>query len=295
MGAWLPLLAAIYSVVIGVIGISTVKPKDKKWPKKVWGLFALGLLLALFSAWQQAVQLRNEDIDKRTAENAQKETKQALKDTKDALAKIASAAQVSTDKSAAEIVTGVTARLASLLPPPAAPPNVTACLVDSKRPALVLVNSSDVVAEQIMYSYALFDLDANNPNEPLHIPTAKAEFIRPHQAGGPENIFDSVVGPPATKDGDRIVGSIAISCPRCAIGRTYLVSITLGTTGWFALVEGRKDGLLEAPIFTDPTKSFFSAAGFLPLLDKIPLDKRIRIVDQRAYYARGKTLADCPL
>jgi hypothetical protein len=176
-------------------------------------------------------------------------------------------------------------------------PVVTGCLVDPKRPALVLVNSSNVVAEQIKHSYVLFDLDSSNPNEPLHIPVGMFDFIKPQEAGGPQNIFDSIVGPSVVKDGDRIVGSIAISCPKCAIGRSYLVSITLGaTTGWFTPIEGKISGWLETPpISADPTKPFFSAVGFLPILEKVPHDKRISIVDQRTYFTRGKSLADCPL
>src|ERR1700688_165173 len=57
------------------------------------------------------------------------------------------------------------------------PPDVVMCLVDTKRPALLLVNnSSGQVAEQIKYAYALFDLDSSTPNEPLHIPVGLFDF-----------------------------------------------------------------------------------------------------------------------
>jgi hypothetical protein len=163
---------------------------------------------------------------------------------------------------------------------PLGPPDVAMCLVYPERPALLLANQSDQVAEQIKYTYVLFDLDSSTPDVPLMIPIGLYEFIKPRSWGGPMNIFDQSLVAPAIKNGDRIVGSIGVQCPKCSVGRSYLVSMVLGQGGWYSLIKGQTSGTafavrrLEKP---GPGETIFLSSALLPILDKVTKAERLEI------------------
>jgi hypothetical protein len=90
-------------------------------------------------------------------------------------------------------------------------PDVTLRLVQPKAPGLVLVNLSGTVARDIKYSFALYDIDKRH--EYLPIPTTTFDFIRPHESGGPEDLFGRIAS--NLSRGDRISGSISVTCPDC--------------------------------------------------------------------------------
>jgi hypothetical protein len=173
-------------------------------------------------------------------------------------------------------------------------PDVAMCLVNAQRPALTLINLSEQIAERVKYQYGLFDLDSSNPNEPLRAMVGTFDFIQPKSLGGPQDIFDSLAtGGQAPKDGDRIVGTIAVSCPKCVAGHTYWVSMILGTGGWFSLIDGDTSGQLKAPVSHDPRKPFFSSVELLPLLSSVADRKRIKIADYRTYLTSGRPISNC--
>ncbi|MDE2466768.1 MAG: hypothetical protein KGO02_24090 [Alphaproteobacteria bacterium] len=129
--------AAIYGIVIG-LGIHAVKPSEAKSPGRIWAMIVLGVGLALGAAWQQATELQQENSDARNA-NAQQLAAEARErqisdelvsvksslntlsghynDVSGALSKIASAANVSSQKSVTQIVSAIIDKL----PKPALP------------------------------------------------------------------------------------------------------------------------------------------------------------------------------
>jgi hypothetical protein len=135
-------------------------------------------------------------------------------------------------------------------------PDVTLKFVYTTRPAVMLINDSNKIAKEIKWTVVLWNLDnprtfSNNPHgpddhEPLPIPVAKFDFIRPHSKGGPQ----SILGAPISnyiKDGDHLVGSASVICPDCERGHTYFVSITIGSGGWFAEIDNMRDGDVAIP------------------------------------------------
>jgi hypothetical protein len=67
LGVWLAFAAALYNAAIGLLGINAVKPNATKWPTWVWYSFAAGLVLAVGGGWQAASEMRDADLQKRTA------------------------------------------------------------------------------------------------------------------------------------------------------------------------------------------------------------------------------------
>jgi len=125
MGVWLAFAMALYNAVIGVLGINAVKPNSTKWPNWVWIWLAIGLALSFTAAWQAATQLQQSDLGRRKAdtqeEAAEKRETQISGDLNDvrnklaglegAVAEIASAAKISTDKPLPEIVQAIIEKL----------------------------------------------------------------------------------------------------------------------------------------------------------------------------------------
>lgn len=65
-------------------------------------------------------------------------------------------------------------------PPAAAPPNVEARFVYDGDPNLVIMNVSDAIARNIKWAVGVWDLDLPERNDPLPIPIATFDWIRPH-------------------------------------------------------------------------------------------------------------------
>ncbi len=129
----------------------------------------------------------------------------------------------------------------------AIPPVVALRFVYPKSPALVLMNQSEAIARNIKWMVTLWNMDLPDRNDPLPIPATLFDFIRPHDEGGPENLFSGPLVSPLLKPGDRLFGSASVICPECARGRTYFVYIVWGEGGWFSEVEGEKSGRLLIP------------------------------------------------
>jgi hypothetical protein len=112
-------------------------------------------------------------------------------------------------------------------------PDVTMRLVGPKRPALVLENISDTVAYQIKYALALLKIGSGLP---VAIPIGTFDFLRPHDQGGPLNLFDSPAVLHTVHEGDKMFGWIQISCPLCLLTHYFYAYIDFGHTGWYAEV-----------------------------------------------------------
>ena len=126
------------------------------------------------------------------------------------------------------------ARIQPLLPGPGAP-DVSLGLVYPEHPALLLMNPSNMVAKEIKYGFVVWNLDLPNQHNPLPIPWASFDFIRPHEVGGPQDLFNPVMAQ-LTK-GNRLFGYADVSCPDCANRRLFWVYIIWGQGGWFAPVQ----------------------------------------------------------
>jgi hypothetical protein len=132
-------------------------------------------------------------------------------------------------------------------------PDVTARFVYPKFPSLVLVNQSSKIARQIKWSAAIWNLDdprtyvnpnpAENAHDPLPIPAATFDFLRPHASGGPQTLFNEQY----IKPGQRLFGSVSVICPECSRGHTYIVSIVWGGGGWYTEILESQEGELVIP------------------------------------------------
>lgn len=140
----------------------------------------------------------------------------------------------------------------------AAPPTVGLRFVYPKSPALIVVNQSAVIARNIKWTVALWNMDLPDRNDPLPIPVSIFDWLRPNDEGGPENLFDGPVVAPLLKPGNRLFGSASVICPECARGRTYIVYIVWGESGWFSEVENEQSGRILTPHnFLKATRSEF--------------------------------------
>ena len=123
-----------------------------------------------------------------------------------------------------------------------AKPDVSLRLVYPEDPALVLENNTDTVAKDIKWMVILFNMDRPDRNDPLPIPISTFDWIRPHAATGPQNLFGSALVSPLLQPGNRLFGSASVSCATCSRGHSYYVYVEWGKGGWFAEVEGEKSG-----------------------------------------------------
>jgi hypothetical protein len=140
-------------------------------------------------------------------------------------------------------------------------PDVALRFVYPKSPALVLVNQSAVIARDIKWTVLLWNMDLTDRSDPLPIPVGKFDWIRPHDQGGPQNLFGSQHVAPLLKPGNRLFGSASVDCPECARGRTYIVYIVWDESGWFSEVENGKPGkpLLPLNALKDSRIKYFKA------------------------------------
>jgi hypothetical protein len=69
------------------------------------------------------------------------------------------------------------------------PPEVTLQFVYPQSPALQLINISNKVARDIKYMVTMWNLDLPERVEPLLIPVSTFDWIRPHEASGPQSLF----------------------------------------------------------------------------------------------------------
>jgi len=112
------------------------------------------------------------------------------------------------------------------------PPDVIPLFVYPKEPALVLKNNSANTAREIKWGVTLWNLDTPDRRDPLPIPFALFDFIRPHEFSGAEQLFSRSILP-LVKAGDRLFGFAEVSCPDCATTREVWVYIEFGKGGWY--------------------------------------------------------------
>jgi len=162
----------------------------------------------------------------------------------------------------------------------AVPPEVGLRFVYSTDPSLMIVNQSAVVARDIKWMVVLWNRDLPDRNDPLPIPVSTFDWLKGHTEGGPQNLFDSPSVSPLLKQGNHLVGSASVTCPTCSPGRTYIVSIIWGTSGWFSEVENEKSGNVLVPSHFDKESrtKYFEAIEV-----NVPAEKRIPIPEEATH------------
>lgn len=146
----------------------------------------------------------------------------------------------------------------------------------AREPALVIVNRSNSTARDIKWTLAIWNMDLADRNDPLPIPVSTFDWIRPHRESGPLNLFGSLSVAPLLKSGDHLFGSASIICPDCFRGRTYVVYIVYGQSGWYSEIQSETSGDLIVPknFLRDNRETYFKE-----LEATIPQKNRIPIVD----------------
>jgi hypothetical protein len=153
-------------------------------------------------------------------------------------------------------------------------PDVSLRFVYPEAPALVLENNSDVIAKDIKWIVALFNMDLPDRNDPLPIPISTFDWIAPHSRGGPQDMFGTAFVAPLLKPGNRLFGSASVTCPTCSRGHTYFVYIEWGKGGWFSEVEAEKSGsVLTPPNFLKESRMVYFDRG----LSAVPTSARVPI------------------
>ena len=154
---------------------------------------------------------------------------------------------------------------------------MTLRFVYPKSPALILVNNSDAIAKNIKWSVALWNMDIPDRNDPLPIPVSTFDWIKPHDEGGPQNLFSSRIVSPLLKQGNRLFGSVALDCPECKRGRTYIVKITWDEGGWYSEIENGTPGKLLIPpnfLIESRIKYFKALEAAVPEQSRIPIGEQ---------------------
>jgi hypothetical protein len=137
-------------------------------------------------------------------------------------------------------------------------PDITARFIYAKAPSLVILNPSGTIAREIKWSVAIWNMDIPERNDPLPVPIATFDWIRPHSESGPLDLFGIPTVAPLIKPGDHLFGSVSIICPECTRGRTYIVYVIWGEGGWFSEDKGEKSGgLIIPPNFLRETRETY--------------------------------------
>lgn len=158
--------------------------------------------------------------------------------------------------------------------PPSQMPNVALRFVYPKSPALVIMNTSDSVARDIKWSVVLWNMDLPDRNNPLPIPTSTFDWVKAHDEGGPQNLFDTPLVTPLLKPRNRLFGCASVDCPGCSTGRTYIVYIVWGQGGWFSETNIEKPGKLIIPrkVSRESIEEYFkSLEALAPESARIPI------------------------
>lgn len=151
------------------------------------------------------------------------------------------------------------------------------CFLNPNNPELEVVNlSDDVSAEGGQFTARIYDIDSPSPEDPLNIAFLPTVFsLRPKVHTIPITFFP----PGSIKSGDRIAGSIGLTCPKCKTGRTYWLSVIFGTEGWYSQIKGETDG--GAMIFSQwvppGTHGQSIANAIYKIVQKTPENERIHM------------------
>jgi hypothetical protein len=124
---------------------------------------------------------------------------------------------------------------------------------------------------------ALWNTNLPDRNDPLPIPIGAFDWLRQHTESGPQNLFGAPGVSPLLKEGDHLLGSASIACARCKRGRTFVLSIVWGESGWFSEVVGETSGdvLIPRNFLKETREGYFRQLEVLaPKKSRIPIRDR---------------------
>jgi hypothetical protein len=155
-------------------------------------------------------------------------------------------------------------------------PDVGLRLVGRKAPTIVISNLSNVVAREVKWCVALWNMDLPDRADPLPIPVSTVDWLRPHSESGPLSLFANQMVSSLVKAGDHLIGSAVVICPNCLRGHTYVVNIVFGSGGWFGEDRSDASGTLIVPqdFRKESREAFFAQLSTL-----VPENKRIGIAE----------------
>ncbi len=168
-------------------------------------------------------------------------------------------------------------------------PNVALRFVNPTEPDLAVENLSGAVVREIIWVPALWDVDSpeRSPGtiQPLKVASVTVGWLQPHQTGGPQQLFTPEVAS-ELKRGDRIYGSVSVSCPLCPQGHTYILALRWREGGWYYEVPGVTDARAFVPVTATHEGLARFAQGIeadVPFSARIPIKRlKFRPTDLKA-------------
>ena len=149
-------------------------------------------------------------------------------------------------------------------------PDVELVLTNTSSPTLIIKNKSKVLAREIKWYFALWNMA--HLQQPLPIPIQTFDWIKAGESSGPLRILPETVSN-ALHEGDIVFGSMAESCPECERGRTYFLVIDWQRDGWYCEIEKEKSGDLFIPKPATPVelRKFYSSLIKMPKSSRKPI------------------------
>ena len=165
-------------------------------------------------------------------------------------------------------------------------PEVGLRFVYPKSPALIIVNKSPVLARDITWTIALWNMNHPERVQQLPIPSVSTlGWVKPNDESGPINLFDDPRVTDLIKPGDRLFGMAAVQCVPCARGRTYVVSIVWGESGWYSETEASGEALIPGNQDAETLRGYFKG-----LEEVSPQESRVSIENEKTPLAAHSTL-----
>jgi hypothetical protein len=115
----------------------------------------------------------------------------------------------------------------------AEPPDIDLIFVFPKDVSPLVLNPTAKVIQQPKYQIVIWNLDHPERINPLPIPTRVGDFIRPHNAWGPNQMLELPNVRPLVSKGEHLFGYAQALCPECKRNHYYWLYIEHGTEGWY--------------------------------------------------------------
>ena len=125
-------------------------------------------------------------------------------------------------------------------------PDVEMLLVYPQSAAVLIRNPSSKIVQQPKYAIVIWNLDKSDSREPLPIPAATGDYIKPEDSWGPNQLVDLPKVKSLLTRGDHLFGFGMALCPNCTSTHYYWIYIEHGIGGWYAeLPKGQSPNINE--------------------------------------------------
>jgi hypothetical protein len=155
-------------------------------------------------------------------------------------------------------------------------PEVGLRFVYPKSPALIITNKSPSLARDITWTVALWNMNHPERVQQLPIPVSTLGWVKPDDESGPINLFDDPHVTELLSPGDRLFGMAAVTCVPCRRGRTYVLSMIWGESGWYSETEASGEALLPGFQTKEALDGYFRS-----LEELAPLNSRNDIASEK--------------